>query len=406
VCISIPRQAGKTYLIACIIFALCLLKPGLTVIWTAHRKSTARETFDQFDGMTQRPRVAAHVRQVLRGKGDEQILFNNGSRILFGARESGFGRGFAGVDILVCDEGQLLPESTLEDLSATQNTAPNPLFFVMGTPPRPRDQGEFFRLLRQEALDGDSDSTLYIETSADPGTDPMDPDQLKKANPSYPHRTTLRALQRLRKKLKNDDSWDREARGIWDDLSKNFIFGPGAWGHCFVEGLKQPPVGAIGIAVAVDRSFSTIGAAGKLDDGRVAVNVADRREGVGWLVPEAKRIQDAHGVDVVIAGTGPAADLIPALEAAGVRLTIGKFGDGADAFAGIYDDVREKRLAHAGVAVLDAAVYGAQARMREDRRVIDRRNSEADTSPLEAVTWARWALMAATSDYDVLDSIL
>ena len=122
--ISIPRQVGKTYLIACIIFALCLLKPGLTVIWTAHRKTTARETFDQFDGMTKRPRVAAHIRQVLHGKGDEAIHFNNGSRILFGARESGFGRGFAGVDILVCDEGQILPESTLEDLGATQKRHP------------------------------------------------------------------------------------------------------------------------------------------------------------------------------------------------------------------------------------------------------------------------------------------
>jgi phage terminase large subunit-like protein len=26
--VSIPRQVGKTYLIACIIFALCLMKPG------------------------------------------------------------------------------------------------------------------------------------------------------------------------------------------------------------------------------------------------------------------------------------------------------------------------------------------------------------------------------------------
>ena len=132
------------------------------------------------------------------------------------------------MDVLVCDEGQILPESVLEDMGATQNTAPNPLFFVMGTPPRPKDAGEFFTLLRQEALDGESDSTLYIETSADRGTDPMDPGQLRKANPSYPHRTTHRALLRLRKKLKSDDAWNREARGIWDQVTKQFspINGP------------------------------------------------------------------------------------------------------------------------------------------------------------------------------------
>src|SRR5699024_7011783 len=46
--LSIPRQVGKTYLIACIIFALCLMKPGLLVIWTAQVKDTALQTFDQF----------------------------------------------------------------------------------------------------------------------------------------------------------------------------------------------------------------------------------------------------------------------------------------------------------------------------------------------------------------------
>ena len=43
--ISIPRQVGKTYIIGCIIFALCLMKPGLRVIWTAQVKDTALETF-------------------------------------------------------------------------------------------------------------------------------------------------------------------------------------------------------------------------------------------------------------------------------------------------------------------------------------------------------------------------
>ena len=39
--ISIPRQVGKTFLIGAILFALCLMKPGLRVIWTAQVKDTA-----------------------------------------------------------------------------------------------------------------------------------------------------------------------------------------------------------------------------------------------------------------------------------------------------------------------------------------------------------------------------
>ena len=41
VVLSIPRQVGKTYLVGMIVIALCVLHPGLTVLWTAHRTRTA-----------------------------------------------------------------------------------------------------------------------------------------------------------------------------------------------------------------------------------------------------------------------------------------------------------------------------------------------------------------------------
>lgn len=391
-CISIPRQVGKTYLVACIIFALCLLKPGLTVIWTAHRKTTARETFDQFDAMAKRPKVAAHIRQVLHGKGDEAIHFNNGSRILFGARESGFGRGFAGVDVLVCDEGQILPESVLEDLGATQNTAPNPLFFVMGTPPRPRDPGEFFTLLRQEALDGDSDSTLYIETSADRGSDPMDADQLRKANPSYPHRTTHRALLRLRKKLKNDDAWNREARGIWDEIVKHFSPINGQSWSAGVDVGPDPSIRPDGMAVDAshDRQIS-IGACWLEESSAHVEEVwagVDEPAAVEWLAASADK-----RMPIFIDGMSPAASMIPALKARGLKVYTGNASDMSKACGLFASDVDMERLTHGDQESVNRAREGAK------RRAIgtaggwgyDRSDSTVNIAPLVAVTLARLA---------------
>lgn len=389
-CISIPRQAGKTYLIACIIFALCLLKPGLTVIWTAHRKSTARETFDQFDGMAKRPKVAAHIRQVLRGKGDEQIAFNNGSRILFGARESGFGRGFAGVDVLVCDEGQILPDSTLEDLGATQNTAPNPLFFVMGTPPRPRDAGEFFTLLRQEALDGESDSTLYIEMSADRKSDPMDPEQLRKANPSYPHRTTHRALLRLRKKLKSDDAWNREARGIWDELTKQFspINGP-LWREAVDVGPSETtkPT-ALAVDMSHDRQIS-VGACWLEADSAHVEEVwagVDEPAAVEWVAERTGR-----RMTVVIDSQSPAASMIPALRARKVKVHSGSASDMSKACGLLASDLEAGRLTHADQEPLNEAREGARKRAigTAGGWGYDRKDPSVKIHPLVAVTLAR-----------------
>lgn len=389
-CMSIPRQVGKTYLVACIIFALCLLKPGLTVIWTAHRKTTARETFDQFDGMSKRPRVAAHIRQVLHGKGDEAIHFNNGSRILFGARESGFGRGFAGVDILVCDEGQILPESTLEDLGATQNTAPNPLFFVMGTPPRPRDEGEFFTLVRQEAIDGESDSTLYIETSADRGTDPMDPDQLRKANPSYPHRTTHRALLRLRKKLKNDDAWNREARGIWDKLTKQFS---PINGSLWAAGVDVGPLdGTKPAALAVDMSHAreiSVGACWVEADSAHVEEVwagVDEPAAVEWIAARTGR-----RITVVIDSMSPAATMVPALKARGVKVHVGSAGDMAKGCGLVVSDLEAGRLTHADQESVNDAREGARKRAigTAGGWGYDRKDPSVKIQPIVAVTLAR-----------------
>ena len=387
--ISIPRQVGKTYLIGCIIFALCLMKPGLKVIWTAQVKDTALETFDKFVTMTSRPKVKPHIAATPHGKGDEAIIFVDGSSIEFGARDSGFGRGRTDVDVIVFDEGQHLSTEALENMGAAQNVAFNPLCFVMGTPPRPRDKGEFFATLRQEALDGDSDGTLYVECSADPGADPMDREQWRKANPSYPLRTSERAMLRLRKKLKNPDSWNREALGIWDRTDSKAKISAEEWRDCFGAHDPAVPLGAVGIAATLDLTQAGIVAAGVTGD-VVQVKPLQRASGVGWVVDRCKGLQDAHGCDVVIDGRGPAAVLIPSLEQAGVRLTVAKTGDVQDGCAGIVNLVRDKKVRHSADE-LGGDIKKGVGRTVGDRWVWDRKPG---VPLLEAATLAVWKLTA------------
>lgn len=389
VVLSIPRQVGKTYLVACIIFALCLIHPKLTVIWTAHRKTTAAETFAQFDGMAQRPKVAGHIRQVLRGKGDEKILFGNGSRILFGARESGFGRGMTNVGILVLDEGQILPESTLEDMGATQNVAVNPLTFVMGTPPRPKDQGEFFTTLRQEAIDGDGDGTLYIELSADRGCDPMDRAQWRKANASFPHRTSERAMLRLRKKLKSDDSWNREALGIHDEISRHEpVVSAARWRELIDSG---PADGVAPDALGVDMShgldISVAACWLEGDSAHVEQVWAGRDAGlaVDWIAQRAGR-----RVPVVIDNASPAAGMGVELRARKCRVRMTTAPDMANACYGFAERATAGTLSHGDQESVTKALAGGCKRPIRDAGGWgwDRRDPQAVIYPIVAVTLA------------------
>lgn len=406
--LSIPRQVGKTFLVAAIVFALCLLNPNLTVVWSAHRLRTAEETFKKLQAFARRKRIAPFVSKVILGSGEECIEFHNGSRIMFGARAAGFGRGFDEVDVVIYDEAQILDTSALDDMIPATNQSRQPagaLMFFMGTPPQEKEikagKAEVFTEMRRDALSGEDEDTAWIEFGADPKhvvtpkpapLTEKDWAQVAKANPSFPDDTPREAILRMRKKLTHE-SFVREGMGIWDELTKDYAFGAGKWELAAIED-PGPHVGAIALSVSMDRLNASIGAAGMLADGKVFGAAVERRSGTGWLVPEAWRIHLDRKCPVVVARS--AADLIPALEAvgfvAGKSLIIARSGDAQDACAQIFDRVQQGTFAHAHHDELDKAVYGAHRRtINGERWVWDRKNSTTDVSMLEAVTLATWA---------------
>ncbi len=275
--LSIPRQVAKTYMIGRIVFALCTIFPKFTVLWTAHRTRTTSKTFASLQGFARKKSVAPFVSKIRTVNGEQEIHFTNGSIIMFGAREQGFGRGFDEVDVEVFDEAQILTEKALEDMVAATNQSRHEhgaLLFFMGTPPRPIDPGEAFKARRREVLELDAQAkedpdveidAVYIECSADRDANPDDRKQWEKANPSFPHRTPLRSMLRLRKNLPSDESWLREALGIWDsDDSGSRLVSAELWDR---QGRDAEQVAALR-AAELNRTF---GITFSLDGKRVAV---------------------------------------------------------------------------------------------------------------------------------------
>lgn len=395
IAVSIPRQVGKTFTFGMILFALCLIRPGTTVLWTAHRKKTADETFRSMKGLCRRPELAVHIDRTPSSGESHGIEFRNGSRILFGARERGFGLGFADVDVLLFDEAQRLTDQAIDDMVPSTNAAdpvPGPLVIYAGTPPRPTDAGEVFTEFRREALGGDAEGILFVEMSADAeGADggpvsTMDRRQWGKANPSYPRRTNERSMLRMHKLL-TAESFRREALGIWDKLTGARVMPE--WGNRVDVGLRRDgrPVGLVlGLAGDREGEWGSIGAASATDDGRLIVGAVERREGHSWLVDEAKRLQGEYGFDVVLDGGGPLSDLATDLRDAGVRFTELSTDEFLDGCAAVWRAVRDGELAHPAHPTLDAAVKAASWRKVGSRRAWSR--DTGDISMLEAVTVA------------------
>ncbi len=401
---SLPRQVGKTYLVGCIAFALCLTQPGTTVIWTAHRGRTATETFRAMKAKAKAPELAAFIDQRVKGggirssNGEQEIEFLNGSRILFGARDAGFGVGFANVGMLVLDEVQRATTKTMDDLLPTTNAAANPLVLCMGTPPRPTDDGEVFTMLRQEATTGESDDVLYVELGASGRFDLGNEDefwrQLRNVNPSFPHRVGERAILRNKKGL-SEDSVYREVFGLWDEFSKQFSpFNGPLWKEAADVG---PANGTKPSGFAVDMSHSrriSVAACWLEDDSAHVEEVwagVDEPAAIAWVIDAWKR--SGRRACVVIDGKSQASSMLPPLRAAGVKVITGGPDDMARACGLTKADLEAGRLTHADQQAVNDAREGARRRLigKAGGWGLDVSDSSVNIAPMVAVVLARIA---------------
>lgn len=405
--LSIPRQVGKTFLVGALVFALCLIRPGLTVIWSAHRTRTAEETFKKMQAFARRKSIKPFVLKVVLGSGEESIEFVNGSRIMFGARADGFGRGFDEVDVVVYDEAQILAQSALDDMIPATNQCRQPegaLLFFMGTPPQEKDihagKAEVFTLMRDSAKQGDED-TAWIEFGADDDYKPTrlplpltehDWQQVAKANPSYPDDTPSESILRMRKKL-GDASFILEGAGVWPRVTKQFSpFNGALWSDAVDVG---PSDGAKPAALAVDMSHSRLISVGacwlEADSAHVEEVWAgvDEVSAIEWVADAWKRA--GRRSLVVIDSMSPASSMIAPLRARGVSVHIGSASDMARGCGLTVSDLEAGRLTQADQESVNEAREGARKRGigAAGGWGIDRSNPSVNIAPMVAVILAR-----------------
>lgn len=403
VCMSLPRQVGKTFTVGNMVFGLALTTPNLKVLWSAHRTRTSAETFKVMQGIAREKEVAPSINHVRRANGQEEIEFANGSRILFGARESGFGRGFDKVDILVFDEAQILTQKPIDDMIAATNAAPNGLVIYLGTPPKPSDPCEVFTRIRTEALEGGDGETLYVEFSA-PGKHAIDDErEWAAANPSYPARTSHVAMRRLLKNL-GEDSFRREGLGVWDtQTALTPAIPPSVWeATCASETdlAKRDKTAHFAVRFSADGAWVALAAASRLDDGRVfvdAVRMEEAAAGTAWLIQwlcEPDRLERTGRI--IVEGKSGAAYLIDQLRASGITgrvLVAPRTQDAIDAHSLMLARLTEQSLCHLPHSELDRQASLAQRRTIGTQGGFGWKAPDGDTCCLlDAVTLAAWSV--------------
>src|SRR5699024_1102647 len=227
-----------------------------------------------------------------------------------------------------------------------------------------------------------------------------DREQWAKANPSFPHRTSETAILRMRKLLGSDDSFAREALGIWDAAGSSAVIPAQLWLDAGDEFSVAVDRFALGVEVAPDMERASVALAGQRDDGLWHVELDEAREGVDWLVPYVTALLEANPqIRAVVADAGgPVAPLIEQRGPAnwvfkGTRVSVytpraAELAAGcASLLAGVVSgEVRHIRQGQLGSAVAGAGkrAYGTDTGLW----VWSRKSAAVDITPVQAVTLA------------------
>lgn len=284
--LSVPRQNGKTLDTSGRIVSGMVLY-GEWVIYTAHLQKTATETFLEIRGMFENSKLSKYVKEIKSALGREQIILNNGGRVMFVARTRNGGRGLHG-DCLVFDEAQeLTPEqqaSFLPALAASQN----PQTIYLGTPPDENAFGVVFRQIRDKAISGESQSTSWTEYSVKEIGDVKDHRRWADTNPALGRRIKETTIEAECEQM-DAETFARERLGYWQPIQEeviDLVIDKDKWQECASEQLK--PEGKTGYAVKFSADGSEVFLCGCVIDGNdiARISLIDRKptsHGIRWL---------------------------------------------------------------------------------------------------------------------------
>ncbi|AZM91441.1 terminase family protein [Streptomyces sp. W1SF4] len=429
--LSVPRQQGKTQQILALMTHRIAAWQRQNVVYAAQTRGMARQRWeDEFlvtlEGSSLAPRVRAR-----KSNGNEAILWTRTrSKLGITANTEKAGHGPA-LDLGVIDEAFAHEDDRLEQaFSPAMLTRPMAQLWwasAGGTEKsawlnKKRAAGR--ALVEEMWATGHRPSVAYFEWFAPDEMPRDDPATWAAALPALGHTVTEAVIRSELEKLdpgEFDRAYLNRTRKAAPPSDPNVP--KQHWPNLADEQSRPGDELALAVDVSQDRSTATIGLASLRPDGRLHLEVVDRRAGTDWVVPAVVRLRQLHRpVAVAIASAGsPAGSLVDDLVAAGVdvpadkerpeygHLVVLRTNDIVEACGQLADALNQGTVAHIDQAPLTAAVNGAMTRPVGDAWVLDRRRSLADVSPLVAVTLARWALLTrgplVREDYEVLDSI-
>jgi len=386
VCLTVPRQQGKsTLLVSLMLWRALAWGKRQRIAYTAQTGMAARKKLlDDFAPIIVDSDLGKFVEKVYRLAGDPSIQFSNGSRIeaLPSTATAGHGQTLSGggfIDEAFADVDDRREQAMLPAMA----TIPDAQLWVVST--AGTDESAYLirkvQTGRDAAAAGQDDRIAYFEWAAGDDLDPDDEDTWRACIPALGRTVDFEVVRHARATMP-----DGEFRRAWlNQWTKNDerVIPASVWDE--VQGDAMPGDRVVfGVDINLDRSAATIVAA----DERGHLEVIDNREGVEWIPERLQQLSTTHGGTIALDAYGPAGMLSERLDdmkVAHIKYTTRDTCYAANLF---YDDIFAGTMVVRPHDALTAAIAVAEKKPMGASWLWQRMNPRADLSPLHAATIA------------------
>lgn len=296
---SAPRRQGKTIAILILILHQMLVREA-SVAYTAHLSKSSREIWKPLRRMFEESELSSEVKRISGERGHETIELLSGAQFQLFTRQEGSGSGRGSqTDCLILDESYDLPQGTLADLTPMVRNSSNPLIVFTGSPSYEQSaNGQAFRNLRTNVLNGTAPRNAWIEYGAGPGADIEDRSVWFATNPAV-EGGFLTERQLESDILSGDLSRQQilvEYLGSWHALDRPSIVDLAKYES--MGGREYAPADDSPLVIALDSDpegrLTSVVAAGYTPDDMPIVEVIQHGPGIAWVPNVIRRLHEAQ----------------------------------------------------------------------------------------------------------------
>lgn len=350
---------------------------------------------------------ARGISGISTGMGRRIFELENGNLLVLQTRTGSAGVGLT-VDVLGVDEAQESPAETMEALLFTQDGVANTQVLYTGTVPMPHQSGEHFEGVRDRGRAGTFPRTTWVEFSPDGSDDPDIAETLPidsrevwaQSSPALGVRTTEADIEDKYNALHrtNPDAFIKQRLSIWPNRRPDAVESPNdvdmaAWaaGGC----ATRVGVGAV-LSVSLGRGggYSSLGAAWRLDDGRILVQHMATQAGTLWVADRLRELREELRSPPVVLDERNCAPILSDLERARIpvqRMATIEVGGAREMFVEL---VNARLVAHPGQDELTTSLKHATTRPMGSSRLLtwEQSNPLEPITQVQAATLALWGL--------------